>query len=121
MQDHLTQTFAALADPTRRAMLARLSQGEANISELAKPFLKQMSLPAVTKHVKVLEHAGLVTKSKDAQWRPCRLNAKALKDASEWMEVYRVYWEESFDRLELYLKTVTTQKKAKGKRHAKRT
>src|SRR3954447_20362817 len=110
MQDHLSQTFAALADPTRRAMLARLSKGEANVSELARPFLKDMSLPAVTKHLKVLEKAGLVTKSRDAQWRPCRLNAAPFKDVSEWMEQYRVFWEESFDRLEVYLKTVTDKR-----------
>lgn len=119
MQDHLTQTFAALADPTRRAILARLSQGEANVSDLAKPFLKEMSLPAITKHLKVLEKAGLVTKSRDAQWRPCKLNAAPLKTASNWMEEYRRYWEESFDRLEQYLKTVTPKKKAKGKKHGR--
>src|SRR5436190_11764141 len=115
MQDHLSLTFAALADPTRRAMLARLSKGEASVSDLAKPFLKAMSLPAVTKHLKVLEKAGLVTKTRDAQWRPCKLNAHGLKDAADWMEQYRIYWEQSFDRLEEYLKTVTAQKQPKGK------
>lgn len=120
MQDYLTQTFAALADPTRRAMLARLSLGEANISDLAKPFLKDMSLPAVTKHVKVLEKAGLVTKSRDAQWRPCKLNGKPLKVAADWMEEYRIYWEASFDHLDAYLITVVPKKKSKGKRNAKR-
>jgi DNA-binding transcriptional ArsR family regulator len=114
MQDNLSQTFAALADPTRRAMLAQLSKGEANVSDLAKPFLKEMSLPAVTKHLKVLEKAGLVTKSRDAQWRPCKLNAVALKDVSDWMEQYRKFWEESFDRLDAYLKVVTSKKKKKG-------
>src|ERR1700742_3838006 len=104
MQDRLSQTFAALADPTRRAMLARLSKGEANVSDLAKPFLKSMSLPAITKHVKVLEKAGLITKTRDAQWRPCKLNGDGLKNASDWMDQYRKYWEESFDRLEAYLK-----------------
>ena len=79
MPDHLSQTFAALADPTRRAMLARLSKGEANVSELARPFLKDMSLPAVTKHLKVLEKAGLITKTREAQWRPCKLNGEAFK------------------------------------------
>ena len=118
MPDTLSRTFAALADPTRRAMLARLSKGEAPVSDLAKPFLKEMSLPAVTKHLKVLEKAGLVTKTRDAQWRPCKLNAKGLKDAADWMEQYRVFWEQSFDRLEEYLKTVTAKKKAKGKKHA---
>ena len=115
MPDHLSQTFAALADPTRRAMLARLSKGEANVSDLARPFLKSMSLPAVTKHVKVLEKAGLITKTRDAQWRPCKLNGDALKDVADWMEQYRVFWEESFDRLEAYLKTVTAKKSVKGK------
>lgn len=120
MQDTLSRTFAALADPTRRAMLARLSKGESNVSDLAKPFLKDMSLPAVTKHLKVLEKAGLITKTKEAQWRPCKLNAPALKDAANWMEQYRVFWEESFDRLDAYLKTVTAKKKAKGKKHGKK-
>jgi DNA-binding transcriptional ArsR family regulator len=115
MPDHLSQTFSALADPTRRALLARLSEGEANISDLAEPFLKDMSLPAVTKHIKVLESAGLITKGRQAQWRPCRLNGEPLKDASEWMEQYRMYWEESFDRLDAYLKTVTAEKKATAK------
>ena len=110
MQDALDRTFAALADPTRRAMLARLSKGEANVSDLAKPFLKRMSLPAVTKHLKVLEKAGLVTKTREAQRRPCKLNGDALKDVADWMEQYRTFWEESFDRLDAYLKTVTSKK-----------
>src|SRR3954468_20710370 len=110
MQDHLSQTFAALADPTRRAMLAQLSKGEANVSDLAKPFLKEMSLPAVTKHLKVLENAGLITKTRAAQWRPCKLNGGPFKDVSGWVEQYRVFWEESFDRLDAYLKTVTSKK-----------
>lgn len=120
MQDTLSQTFAALADPTRRAMLARLSQGKANVSDLAKPFLKRMSLPAVTKHLKVLERAGLITKSRDAQWRPCQLNGDALKDVADWMEPYRAFWEESFDRLDAYLKTVTAKKHAKGKKDGRK-
>src|SRR5437763_10326175 len=99
MPDTLSQTFAALADPTRRAMLARLSSGEANVNDLAKPFLKDMSLPAVTKHLKVLERAGLITKTKSAQYRPCKLNGEPLKLATDWMEQYRAFWEESFDRL----------------------
>src|SRR6478735_786891 len=107
MQDRLSQTFSALSDPTRRAMLARLSKGEASVSDLAQPFLKDMSLPGVTKHLKVLEKAGLVIKTRDAQWRPCRLNGGPLRDATNWMEQYRVFWEESFDRLEAYLKTVS--------------
>jgi DNA-binding transcriptional ArsR family regulator len=96
-------------------MLARLSQGEANVSDLAKPFLKKMSLPAVTKHLKVLEKAGLITKTRDAQWRSCKLNPRALKDAADWMEQYRAMWEESFARLEEYLSTVTRKNSAKGK------
>src|SRR5688572_8918663 len=110
--DHLSQTFSALADPTRRAMLAQLSKGEASVSDLARPFLGDMSLPGVTKHLKVLERAGLVTKSRDAQWRPCRLNAPALKEAADWMEQYRVFWEESLDRLGEYLATVQEQERA---------
>ncbi len=118
MQDQLSLTFAALADPTRRAMLAQLSNGEASVGDLAKPFLNEMSLPAVTKHLKVLEKAGLVTKTKEAQWRPCKLNGAPLKNATDWMEQYRQFWEESFDRLEEYLKTVTAnKKKPKGKKH----
>lgn len=120
MQDQLSQTFAALADPTRRAMLAQLSKGEANVSDLAKPFLKEMSLPAVTKHLKVLEKAGLITKTREAQWRPCKLNGDGLKTAADWMEQYRAFWEESFDRLDEYLKTVTQKKKAKGKHHGRK-
>ncbi|HZS47604.1 MAG TPA: metalloregulator ArsR/SmtB family transcription factor [Blastocatellia bacterium] len=120
MQDHLSQTFAALADPTRRAMLAQLSKGEANVTDLAKPFLKEMSLPAVTKHLKVLEKAGLITKTREAQWRPCRLNGEAFKDAAAFLEQYRVFWEQSFDRLEDYLKIVTARKKAKGKKHGRK-
>jgi len=120
MHDKLSQTFAALADPTRRAMLTRLSKGEANVSDLARPFLKSMSLPAVTKHLKVLEKAGLITKTRDAQWRPCKLNGDGLKPAADWMEQYRKFWEESFDRLEAYLKTVTAKKNAKGKKHARK-
>jgi DNA-binding transcriptional ArsR family regulator len=120
MSDPLSQTFAALADPTRRAMLARLSKGEANVSDLAKPFLKDMSLPAVTKHLKVLERAGLITKTREAQWRPCKLNGAAFRDISDWMETYRVYWEESFDRLDAYLKTVTAKTDKKGKQSGRK-
>lgn len=118
MPDSLSQTFAALADPTRRAMLARLAKGEANVSDLARPFLKAMTLPAVTKHLKVLEKAGLVTKTRQAQWRPCKLNSEGLKDVADWMEQYRQFWEESFDRLDAYLKTVTS-KAAQGKQHGR--
>lgn len=116
MHDRLSQTFSALADPTRRAVLARLAQGEANVSDLAQPFLKDMSLPAITKHLKVLEKAGLITKTRDAQWRPCKLNPDALKDAADWMEQYRIFWEESFDRLDAYLRTVNAAQNAKGKK-----
>jgi DNA-binding transcriptional ArsR family regulator len=115
MQDRLSQTFSALSDPTRRAVLAQLSKGEANVSDLAKPFLNDMSLPAITKHLKVLEKAGLITKSRDAQWRPCKLNADAFKDVAEWMEQYRIFWEESFDRLDTYLKTANPEQTGKGK------
>src|SRR5258708_38397469 len=100
MQDTLSQTFAALADPTRRAMLAHLSRGQANVSDLARPFLKEMRLPAVTKHLQVLERAGFITKTREAQWRPCTLNAVAFKDVADWMDEYRMFWEESFDRLD---------------------
>src|SRR3979490_2433659 len=103
MHDHLSQTFAALADPTRRAMLVRLSKGQANVSELAKPFLKEMSLPAINKHLQALEKARRIPKTRDAQWRPCKLNGPALKDVADWMGQYRAFWEESFDRLEEYL------------------
>ena len=111
MQQQLNQTFAALADPTRRAMLARLSKGEANVSDLAKPFMKEMSLPAVTKHLKVLEKAGLITRGRRAQWRPCRLAAKPLADVADWVEKYRRFWEESFDRLDEYLKELQAKEK----------
>ena len=107
MQDPLSRTFSALSDPTRRAMLARLSQGEANVSDIAQPFLKTMSLPAVTKHLKVLENAGLVSKGRNAQYRPCRLNGEPLRDAVDWMEQYRAAWEDQLDRLGAYLKTKT--------------
>jgi len=119
MRDHLSQTFAALADPTRRALLARLSKGKANVSDLAKPFLREMSLPAITKHLKVLEKAGLITKTREAQWRPCKINAAPLKDVADWMETYREFWEQSFDRLDAYLKTVTAKKDVKGKQHGR--
>ncbi len=113
MTDPLSQTFSALADPTRRALLSQLSKGDATVSELAQPFLNDMSLPAVTKHLKVLETAGLITKSREAQSRPCKLNAEALRVASDWVDQYRTFWEESFDRLDLYLQTVTAEKKGK--------
>lgn len=102
--DALSNTFKALADPTRRAILARLALGETSVLELAKPF--DMSLPAVSQHLKVLETAGLVARSREAQWRPCRLEPKALKDVTEWLDQYRRFWEESFGKLDLYLKDI---------------
>ncbi len=109
MQDQLSQKFAALADPTRRAMLKRLSAGNANVTEIAEPFLGQMSLPAVTKHLKVLEKAGLIIKTQDAQRRLCELNPDGFQDAIQFMEHYRKLAEESLDRLGEYLKTLTAQ------------
>ena len=100
--DHLSAVFAALADPTRRAILARLSKGEVTVNDLAQPF--DMSLPAVSKHLKVLERAGLISRGREAQWRPCKLDAGPLKEAANWVEHYRRFWEESFDRLDVYLK-----------------
>ena len=102
VSDRLSATFAALADPTRRAILARLASGESSVLEIAKPF--DMSLPAVSKHLKVLERAGLIERGREAQWRPCRLQANPLKGVADWVEVYRRHWEESLDRLDSYLK-----------------
>ena len=99
--DELSKTFSALADPTRRAILTRLSAGETSVMELAEPF--EMSLPGISKHLKVLERAGLITRTREAQWRPCRLRAEPLRQASGWIEQYRRFWEESFDRLDEYL------------------
>jgi DNA-binding transcriptional ArsR family regulator len=99
--DRLSTTFAALADPTRRAILARLVNGEASVTDLAEPFA--MSMPAVSRHLKVLEHAGLIARGREAQWRPCRLEAAPLRDIADWVEHYRRFWEESFDRLDEYL------------------
>ena len=116
--DTLSLTFAALADPTRRAILSRLTGGEASVTELAKPFA--MSLPAITKHLKVLERAGLIERGREAQWRPCRLRAEPLKEIGDWVEHYRAYWEQSFDRLDAYLKTVAAKKKTEGKKHERK-
>src|SRR5882672_1515363 len=114
--DNLSATFAALADPTRRAILSRLTTGETSVTELAEPF--HMSLPAVTKHLKVLERAGLITRSRDAQWRPCRLNAGPLRAVSGWVEQYREHWEAKLDRLEHYLKKLQAkEKKHNRKKH----
>lgn len=108
--DRLSSTFAALADPTRRAILARLASGETSVLELAEPF--DMSLPAVSKHLKVLERVGLIERGRDAQWRPCRLRASPLKGVADWVEHYRRHWEESFDKLDLYLKQLQRENKA---------
>jgi DNA-binding transcriptional ArsR family regulator len=111
--DHLSATFAALADPTRRAILARLASGETSVTELAAPF--DMTTPAVTKHLKVLERAGLITRSRQAQWRPCQLNAAPLHEAADFIEQYRQFWEQRFDRLEAYLKTMQAPQKKEKK------
>jgi len=113
--DPLSATFAALADPTRRAILARLAAGESSVTALAEPFA--MSLPAISKHLKVLQRAGLVARGRHAQWRPCRLDATPLKDASAWLEDYRAHWEQSFDRLEDYLATLQAKRSSRGRRH----
>jgi DNA-binding transcriptional ArsR family regulator len=114
---NLDATFSALADPTRRAILARLARGETSVMELAKPFA--MSLPAVSKHLKVLEHAGLITRGREAQWRPCRIEPRALKEVDDWLEHYRRFYDESFDRLDDYLKKLQAKehpaKEPKGK------
>ncbi len=112
--DRLSATFSALADPTRRAILARLITGEASVTELAEPF--EMSLPAVSKHLKVLERAGLIARGREAQWRPCALQAGPLKDIADWVEQYRRFWEQSFDRLEDYLKELQGKGKKNGRR-----
>ncbi len=112
--DHLSATFSALADPTRRAILARLARGEANVAELAKPF--DMSQPAVSKHLKVLERAGLISRGRDAQFRPCRLEASRLAEATQWMDRYRVLWEESLDRLGGLLEEMKKEEKSHGRR-----
>jgi len=113
--DTLSNTFSALADPTRRAILARLALGELSVTELAEPF--EMSMPAISKHLKVLERAGLITRGREAQWRPCTLKAAPLKDAAEWLERYRRFWEESFDRLDDYLRELQAREKRRGPKH----
>lgn len=113
--DQLSRTFSALADPTRRAILSRLATGETSVTELAKPF--QMSLPAVTKHLKVLQRAGLITQGRQAQWRPCRLEGKPLREVADWVAQYRQFWDESLDRLEIYLRELQEQpQSAAGKK-----
>ncbi len=117
--DHLSTTFAALADPTRRAILARLTSGEASVTELAEPF--DMSMPAISKHLKVLERAGLIARSREAQWRPCRLDAGPLKEVARWVEHYRRFWDQSFDRLDEYLhKLQSKEKKTHDRKQRKR-
>ena len=113
--DHLSATFAALADPTRRAILARLVSGGASLTELVEPF--DMSLPAISKHLKVLERAGLIARGREAQWRPCRLEAGPLKDVADWTEGYRRFWEESFDRLDDYLRELKNKEKKHVRKH----
>jgi len=118
MSDRLSETFGALADPTRRAILARLSSGEASVTELAQPFA--MSMPAISKHLKVLERAGLIARGREAQWRPCRLQAGPLRDVAGWVELYRRFWEDSFNRLDDYLQELKKQdskNKKKEKKH----
>jgi DNA-binding transcriptional ArsR family regulator len=114
LHDSLSTTFAALADPTRRAMMARLAAGETSVTELAEPF--QISLPAISRHLKVLEHAGLITRGREAQRRPCRLEAEPLKEVAGWVETYRRHWDESFDRLDLYLRELKTKEKKNATR-----
>jgi DNA-binding transcriptional ArsR family regulator len=109
MIDRLSETFGALADPTRRAILARLASGEASVTELAEPFA--MSMPAISKHLKVLERAGLIARGREAQWRPCRLQAAPLQDVAGWVEHYRRFWEQSFDRLDHYLRELKAREK----------
>ena len=112
--DRLSATFAALADPTRRAILARLALGETSVTELAEPF--RMSLPAVSKHLKVLERAGLIARSREAQWRPCRIEPGALKGVHDWLEEYRQLWEQRLDRLDEYLKKLQAKEKKRGRK-----
>ena len=116
--DQLSLTFQALSDPTRRAMLKRLSKGPSAVSELARPF--DLSAPAISKHLKVLEKAKLITRTKDAQWRPCTLNVAPLKEANHWVEQYRQFWEERFDRLEDYLNSLNSKKEKNTKQRKKR-
>ena len=120
MNDRLSETFGALADPTRRAILARLASGEASVTEVAEPFA--MSMPAISKHLKVLERAGLIARGREPQWRPCRLQAGPLQDVAGWVEHYRRFWEESFDRLDDYLQELKrhdAKNKKKEKKHVR--
>src|SRR5450432_215839 len=114
LADQLSITFSALADPTRRAILARLAKGETSVTELAKPF--KMTLPGISKHLKVLERTGLIARGREAQWRPCRLKAAPLKKVADWIEHYRKFWDESFDRLDDYLKELQRKEKKHGRK-----
>lgn len=118
MSDYLSTTFAALSDPTRRAILARLALGETSVKELAEPF--SISAPSITKHLKVLERAGLITRSRDAQWRPCRLEATPLREVSDWVENYRQFWDHSMSRLDDYLSTLEGKETVQHARKRKR-
>jgi len=115
--DHLSNTFFALADPTRRAILARLASGETSVSELAEPF--EMSMPAVSKHLKVLERAGLIERGREAQWRPCKLAPEPLREVSSWIEQYREHWEQRLDRLDAYLAELQAKEKTSARRKRK--
>jgi DNA-binding transcriptional ArsR family regulator len=117
MPDHLSSTFSALADPTRRAILARLTSGEASVTELAAPF--EMSMPAISRHLKVLERAGLIARGREAQWRPCRLKASPLKDVASWVAHYRRFWEDNFERLDRYLIELKKEEKKYGRKNQK--
>ena len=117
-EDQLSTTFGALADPTRRAILARLASGECSVTELAEPF--EMSMPAVSKHLRVLERAGLIARGRDAQWRPCRLEPARLRDVAAWLEQYRAIWEGRLDRLDTYLQKLQATQKAKEQSHGRK-
>jgi DNA-binding transcriptional ArsR family regulator len=114
MHDQISSTFSALADPTRRAILARLALGETSVTELASPF--EMSMPAISRHLKVLEKAGLIARGREAQWRPCKLKAEPLKKAADWLDEYRRFWDESFDRLGEYLQELQAKEKKRGRK-----
>jgi DNA-binding transcriptional ArsR family regulator len=118
MADQLSTTFAALADPTRRAILARLASGEASVTELSEPFA--MSMPAVSKHLKVLERAGLIERGREAQWRPCQLKADPIQDVAKWAEHYRIFFEQSFDRLDDYLRKMKSERKKREKKNGRK-
>ena len=118
MADQLSTTFAALADPTRRAILARLARGECSVTELAEPFA--MSMPAVSKHLRVLERAGLIARGREAQWRPCRIEAGPLKEVADWTDRYRHFWEQRFDRLDTYLQQMKAKEKHHGRKQQRR-